>query len=99
MYVHCSVCTWSQDDFWDEGYNPIKSLQDNQETLLDFDKLDEPFSTDPGVIAEIGDMTKRQYIAWDLQRKATNILEMAFLTPEAARAGSCPLCGGSLVED
>jgi len=40
MYLYCKNCGWEQDDFWDKNYNPLKSLIDWQETLLDFDKLD-----------------------------------------------------------
>jgi len=96
MYVHCADCDWEQDDFWSESYNPIKSLQDWQETLLDFETLDQPAASnvDTGL-----DLTNRQVVADALVKAARSVLNMKFLTPEAARAGKCPKCGGHLIED
>src|ERR1700739_690240 len=31
-YVHCHSCPWSQDDFWDRGYNPLRFFFKNEFT-------------------------------------------------------------------
>jgi hypothetical protein len=95
MYVRCQHCSWTQDDYWDEGYNPIKSLQEWQEILLDFEKLEEPFPTEPGDPPR----TYREVVAQECERAARKIREMAFLTLEEGRASNCPLCDGPLIED
>ena len=95
MYVRCQQCSWSQDDYWSEGYNPIKMLQDWIPTLLDFEKLGTPAPTEPGDPPR----THQELIAQECERAARNIRNMVYLTPEQGRASYCPLCGGRLVED
>jgi hypothetical protein len=96
-YAHCHECDWTQDDFWDEGYNPIKSLQDWIPDLLDFEKLDQPFTDDPNFIRENGNLTRRQVIALELRKASKNILAMKLLTYKGAEGSACPNCGNGRV--
>ena len=94
-FVRCEQCDWSQDDFWDEHYNPLKSLLDWQEALLTKD-LDDPTCEIDGKRA-----TVRNAIAHDCERAAASIREMRFRTKADAIAAGwrCPWCGGLLIED
>jgi len=92
-FLHCYACGWSQDDFWDTSYNPIKNLQRHETELLDFARLDQPFTDDAGFIREHGNLTLREVIAQNLEEAATQIRGMEFLTLEQAKDMICPLCG------
>jgi hypothetical protein len=112
-YLHChgklengEDCGWSQDDFWTEGgYNPVSFLQKDRdlEKNLFRDKMyfDEWMLKDMGI--EYGKDEKgfycsgRQYVTWELRRKANNIEKM-FITTEAQwkqvrDVAVCPNCG------
>jgi len=92
-YAHCHKCNWSQDDFWDEGYNPIRYLLNWEEDLLDFGKLDEPFTDDAQFIKERGNLSRREVIAQELEKHAETIRKMKILTNEEANTAMCPNCG------
>jgi len=97
MFVHCVDCDWEQDDFWSKDYNPLKSLLDWEENLLDFEKLDEPSGITDNAGRPLG--TWRELIAGELMLAAQNVLGQTFLTPGVAREARCPMCDGKLVED
>ena len=95
MYLHCHACDWSQDDFWSESYNPIRHLLDDEEGLLDFERLDksfvgEGFQTDDEPLMGL---TTREVIVQNLEKAANTIRDMVFLTPEDAKGQACPKCG------
>lgn len=94
MYLRCKNCGWTQDDFWDESYNPLKSLLDWEEVLLEKD-LDED---------EIGGNSVRDVIVEDVLKCARRIDRMRYKTVEDFRNKNphkiCPDCGeNSIVLD
>ncbi len=95
MYLHCHNCDWSQDDFWDKSYNPIRYLLDWEENLLE--KFDEDF---PGELDTKG-MTYGDVIAREVDRAAITIRSMMWYTYEdwkkdkAAGTAKCPNCSSS----
>ena len=95
MYLHCHNCEWSQDDFWDKGYNPLKYLLDWEQSLLN--KADLPF---PGEKDTAG-MTYAQVIAREMKQGADVVLSMKWHTHEdylkAKEDGTliCPKCGST----
>jgi rubredoxin len=92
-YLHCHTpnCGWSQDDFWDKSYNPIRYMLDWEDSLLD--KFNEPF---PGEKDTEG-MTYGQVVALEMERAAQSIREMKWHTDEewqeAKDTAVCPRCG------
>jgi len=97
-FLHCHDCGWSQDDFWDEGYNPIRSLLNWEKDLLDPKRRDEQFTDDAGFLREHGPITTRELIARELERKAKVIRAMSVCTYEewqkVRHEWACPECGG-----
>ena len=96
MYLHCHNCDWSQDDFWDKGYNPLKSMMYWEEALLE-----KPNMLFPGELDTKG-MTYAQVIAKEMQRSAQQILAMEWHTldefnkvKEKGGIQQCPKCGSS----
>lgn len=101
MFVYCRECEWSQDDFWDEGYNPFKFMYENYtEDLLTKD-LDEIVEMDSFWLKENGydqeTFTRRKYLEHELQRKINTINNMVYPTHEDYKKrnpeGICPECG------
>jgi hypothetical protein len=97
--LHCHYCQWSQDDYWDESYNPIRRLLILERGLLTED-LDESIAGhfDASFLAEIPHVrTWRDYFAWEIERSARIVRAMRFRTEkEHKRDGSwgpCPICG------
>ena len=95
MYLHCHNCDWSQDDFWDKSYNPIRYLLNWEENLL------EKFGVDfPGELDTKG-MTYDEVIAIELERAAITIRSMMWHTYESWKhdkelgIAKCPGCGSS----
>lgn len=93
MYLHCHKCSWSQDDFWDKSYNPIKYLLTWEDDLLD--KFYKKF---PGELDTKG-MTYGDVIAREFERLANQIRKMKWVTYEDWKKDAengiayCPLCG------
>lgn len=89
MFLCCRKCQWTQDDFWDEYYNPVEMVQDCERQLFecDFD-------------AEVGGLSKRETIARMLMKAAVNVLQMKYRTidefKERNPEGLCPDCGAEL---
>lgn len=107
-FVHCHECGWSQDDFWSEHYNPITFLEENYTKELLTADLDEVMEMDPLWIEEteihIEDgargPTRREMIAWELEKHAQTIRNMEYRTfaelKEKNPQRLCPSCGGVL---
>ena len=92
-YVHCHNCDWSQDDFWDESFNPLRFLLNDEEKLTP--EYIDTLWCDKG---EAGGewfegLTCREVIARNCENAAKKIREMVFLTPEEAKGAVCPGCG------
>jgi len=104
-YLHCHTCKWGQDDFWEpEGYNPLQEsrVKDLREHLFqDKVRFDANFFKETGVPMSTDDeghyCTGREYVAWELERRARNIREMDVRTYEEWKEvkdnWKCPKCG------
>jgi hypothetical protein len=95
MFVYCEKCDWSQDDFWDRRYNPIKFLQDDEEYL--FNPLDNFM-----IFKYIGKGESfRKYLIKSLKSVITKIECQHWSTKEEYDKSDkkCPKCGSNLIED
>lgn len=101
-YIHCHECGWSQDDYWNESYNPIRFMLNWEEALLNED-IDKPFTEDPNFIKENGDLTLREVIAQEMERAANHIRDMKYRNHDECEKKNpdrkCPKCGHGLDED
>lgn len=100
MYVHCHSCPWSQDDFYDESYNPAKYLMDWNDYLFGdrSSRLDELFSDDTEFLRENGPLTAREVIAREYEKFARRIREMKWVTYQSFKNDPdkvCPSCGSA----
>lgn len=100
-YLHCHNCDWSQDDFYDDGYNPAKYLM-SWNTFIFGEKrnrLDEQFTSDPWFIKENGDITTREVIAREYESFAKRIRTMKWISYDDYKndvelgIAECPKCG------
>lgn len=99
-YVHRHACGWSQDDFYDENYNPAKYLMTWNNYLYgkNSDEIDKQFSRDSEFLRENGPITTREVLAREYESFARRIRSMKWLTWESFKADPdkrCPQCGGS----
>ena len=94
-FAHCHKCGWEQDDFWSEGYNPFKSLQDWVPHLLEFDKLETRFPSDN----KRDNRTWREVLAQQCEDAARSIRMMHYMTFEDAVGSPCPRCGNKVCID
>jgi len=97
MYLRCPTCEWSQDDYWDDHYNPITCVTDWLDDLLHRD-LDEMIPADgPHTPA----VSVRELLARAFEHEAAAIRQMKYWTREDAKANEfrCPVCGGFCLED
>ena len=103
MYVHCNKCDWSQDDFYDESYNPAKWLSKEFDSQLfgkDTKKLSEvlrckEFLYDKPIRS---DMTVQENIARWYEHFADCIRNMKWTTYRQYSRDpnkTCPLCGST----
>ena len=89
-YLHCHKCGWSQDDFWDENYNPIRFLLNWENELLN-EKFYQDFPNE--------ERTYQEIIAQELERHANTIRNMKWRTHEEFKRdydigiARCPSCG------
>ena len=92
MYIYCRSCKWEQDDYWSKSYNPLRSLLDWEDALLNQD-LDAPC---PGGL-DNGTHTWRDVIITEIEHRATRVRNMQYRTPEEKRIKNpddiCPSCG------
>ncbi len=101
-YLHCHACTWSQDDFWNENYNPIKYFQNDLDNLLNGD-LDQVVQIDSSWLEANGytkeDYTVRMSILCHLDQIHKQIESMKYRTVEEYKEknpeGICPGCGNN----
>jgi len=101
MYLHCHNCHWQQDDFWDRTYNPLRSLLNWEDALLDRSP-DEKFTKDAAFIEDHGDLDVRQTLIEHLGRTSRCIAGMTWRTMaewQVAGKPGCPDCGNSLDMD
>jgi len=100
-YLHCHHCHWSQDDFWDTGYNPITFMEHNYTKELlkgDLDRVIE-LQTDIPFTKKVfmAKMTEREFIAKEMERKARTVRNMIYRTMEEFKQKNpeqkCPNCG------
>lgn len=97
-YIHCHSCYWQQDDFYDEHYNPAKSLSDWDDSLFGKNRgdLDEQFTDDAFFLKERGPITTREVIAQYYERYAQRIRNMRWITYDDFKNDPdkrCPKCG------
>ena len=100
-YLHCHRCHWSQDDFWDDFYNPITFLEHNYTKKLlhgDLDHITE-IQTDIPFTKKVfmSKITDREFIAQEIERHGRRVRNMIYRTLEEFKAknpeGKCPNCG------
>lgn len=73
-FIHCHACGWSQDDFYDENYNPAKYL------MTWNNEIDKQFSMDSEFLRENGPITTREVLAREYEEFARRIRSMKWLT-------------------
>lgn len=90
-FLSCRSCHWAQDDFWDEGHNPIRALASRTESLLLQPSLSLDGTVDPYR------KTLRDVVVARLIEAAQTVLAMRYRTVAEYRAmnpnGVCPFCG------
>lgn len=97
-YLHCHSCDFSQDDFWSETYNPVKSFQDDLKDPF-FSDLDRVIGMDSGWLENNGYeyITHRGLILHHLKQIASRIKGMVYRTMEEYQEKNperiCPVCG------
>ncbi len=97
-YLHCHSCDFSQDDFWHEGYNPIRFLYKNYEKSLLSDELDEIVPMDKWWLKEQGVefVTNRDIILMKLKNMITTITNMKYPRQKdwdkVKQTAVCPKC-------
>lgn len=97
-FLHCTHCGWEQDDFWNKGINPLRSLLDWEDTLLDRD-LDEKFVPNCDTFnKKYGHfVTVREVLQIELERASSLISRMRYRTfgdwKKDNPTGACPKCG------
>lgn len=101
MFVYCRKCGWNQDDFWSDNYNPLKSLMDWKEMLLDpMQDLDRLLMSCED---EDGPMTFREAIARACEAAANKVRDMEWRTMADLESANpdhmCPKCGEELSID
>lgn len=102
-YLHCHNCNWSQDDFWDESYNPITFIEKNYTKELLEEPLDRITKQDAEVHGEDGwhhfieKLTNRERVARVLENHARTVRRMKYRTMEEFEKMNpekkCPNCG------
>lgn len=98
-FLHCHECDWEQDDFWDEHYNPIKSLERIKEDFYTKD-LDAPWTLECYEIPS--PLPLREHLAERLEVWARTVRNMKWPTMESwldADRPGCPQCGAPLDMD
>jgi len=95
-YLHCHSCDWSQDDFYDDNYNPAKYLLTWNKYLVSND-IDKPFSNDALFIKENGNISTREVLAKEYESFAKRIRTMKWITyqqwkDEKEENKRCPKC-------
>ena len=111
-YIHCNKCDWEQDDFWQlGGYTPFRRdiIEDLEKSLfkdkIHFDKyFIEEMGLTPLKDEEGYYISGKNYVAYDLLRRAKRILNMRLRTREEWKKArlwfKCPKCGnGDFSED
>lgn len=97
MFLSCHACNWSQDDYWDERYNPIRRDLTWEHDLL-AKSLDGPF---PDAERQEKGETWRETLAHELERSAAAIRGMRYRTRqeyhEQNPEGRCPNCGQQML--
>ena len=104
-FVHCHSCPWSQDDFWEvDGYNPFRKdiLEDwvkkMKEGIADRKSIgmDQWWAQEAKIPYQPGkkgvDIDFRDYLAWELRRKANNIEKMKWITWKDFKNDPNPVC-------
>jgi len=100
-YLHCHTCHWSQDDFWDQNYNPITFLEKNYtEEILNKDlweviKLD-TFDDKRGRFIGMNSMTRENFICGEIEWALRRIKKMIYRTHQEYKEKNpewrCPNC-------
>ena len=96
-FLHCHNCDWSQDDFYNENYNPTKTLEFWNEYLFGEGKyrLDQQFTNDSEFLHIHDPITTRELIAREYEQYANHIRNMKWITFEDFKNDPnkpCPKC-------
>lgn len=101
LHCHNPECSFSQDDFWSDSYNPIKFMQNWLKDLLGDDffedcRLDKNWREEHGY--ERDDIvTTQELIAHEFEKHAYIIRQMKYRTFEEFKTKNpewvCPMCG------
>lgn len=107
MYIKCNTCKWSQDDFYNEDYNPYNVMLREDADIL-FDKKLEDIITIEKTdkhrnFIGMEPMTYRQLLIYRLHGWAKRIENMEWITYDEYIKKNpnkkCPKCGNKLIED
>ena len=98
-FLHChNKCHWSQDDFWNENYNPITFLERNYKSDLLYKDLDVIIEMDKNFFRENNwffkgtpedeqsKFTRRKYLIYELSKAIKSIENMKYRTEDEFRA-------------
>ena len=101
LHCHNPNCDFCQDDFWHDGWNPVKSVLDLEDKLFKEDFY-APAGLDDNWKEEIGYdrdqvLTNQELLAHEFERRAIWIREMKYRTFEELKEKNpdwiCPKCG------
>ena len=108
-FLHCHSCRFSQDDFWEVGsYNPFRTdiLDHWVKIMKEGISFKKPVKMEIWWAEEVklpykevngqAEIDFRDYLAWELERKAENIRNMKWVTWEDFKDEPnkvCPKCG------
>lgn len=111
LYCNNPNCKWEQDDFWNGDYDPLTFLEKKYTQELKNGDLDKVIKEDSFFIKEYNIFikegkevpTRRELIAWELERHAKLIRNMVFRTEKEYNENNpehkCPKCGERLCVD
>lgn len=100
-YLHCHNCHWSQDDFWDEWYNPITFLEHAyKKELLTKDLWEvltiDSFDNKRNKFIGMKPITREKFITDAFEQMISKIQRMIYRTNDEFKAmnpeGKCPNC-------
>jgi hypothetical protein len=79
MYAYCENCDWEQDYFFDEEHTPTGIIEGWVKEMLEAGPK-KPFSTDPTLIAQYGNLTHQEFCAQKIKDMAESLNNMRWTT-------------------
>ncbi len=100
-YLHCHNCSWSQDDFYTRGYNPITKIKSTFKSWGKprYVKFDSWWIKETGIMAKSDNSVFSWWVLWyDLKRKVRSMFRMKWWTWKSFHKdkelgmAKCPKC-------